>query len=133
MGKTSMHSLTHAGCHQLERFLRQNPPAFAYVTDQRRGAFRFFIYWFPTPFYTANIWSLWKQNEIKKSEWDEHKFLEEIALLDMLLVWNGCNQLWEYNMFYSIFKATIFTGLFMRCSRALIFFLLFFFWTLFLL
>lgn len=47
------------------------------------------------PFYAANTRSLWKQNEIK-SEWDKHRFLEEIALLDMLLVWNCCYQQREY-------------------------------------
>lgn len=72
------------------------------------------------PFYTANTRSLWKQNEIK-SEWDKHRFLEEIALLDMLFGTAAINNE-NINMFYSIFITTIFTGLFMRCSRALFFF-----------
>lgn len=32
-----------------------------------------------------------------KAQWDEHKLLQEIPLLEMLLVYNCCNQQREYN------------------------------------
>jgi len=59
----------------------------------------------------------------------KHRFLEEIALLDMLLVWNCCYQQREYKYFlfhfyyhnlhrslYAMFKGTVFFFLFPELS-----------------
>lgn len=73
------------------------------------------------PFYTANRRSLWKQNEIK-SEWDiSTGSWKRLLYLTCCLFGTAAINNENINIFYSIFITTIFTGLFMRCSRALFF------------